>query len=335
MTINDISSFCTRTVGDVSPDAVEFAKDAIRLKYKTLYDSHSWRESTRLVDLVLDPLLNGIFFLPYDAEEMLSLSLSVDGQNFYRLLYRDRNWIERVGGTRYTLQGHHPLYYRMENLAWPYINPGPITFTTSDLSPFTVFIEGKDGNGNPLSEAFIMNGILQADGITVTPGVISTKGSYTLVTSLSKDGGNLAVNDSFGNTVSISLAASQLIFSQYCLYPPPAWVDTSGNPLPYSVRAQVKLKPDTLDNDMSVPRISHIWDALIEFTLSSLYTRARNLTKADSREQKAIAHVQAAVQVEKNQSESFQQVVPMIYDSGDFLYRGAYEYVSSSYPWGF
>ena len=56
---------------------------------------------------------------------------------------------------------------------------------------------------------------------------------------------------------------------------------------------------------MSVPRISHIWDALIEFTLSSLYTRARNLTKADSREQKAIQHVQAAVNVEKNQSESF------------------------------
>ena len=126
--------------------------------------------------------------------------------------------------------------------------------------------------------------------------------------------------------------AAQLIFSQFALFPPPNWLDPNGNPIPYSVNAQVKLKPDTLDNDMSVPRISHIWDALIEFTLSSLYTRARNLTKADSREQKAIAHVQAAVQVEKNQSESFQQVVPTIYDTGNYFGQGAP--VSTSYPWG-
>ena len=332
MTINDIAKFTTQTVGDISPDAVEFAKDAIRLKYKTLYNAHLWRESIRNVNVVLDPLLNGIFFLPYDAEEMISLGLANDGVNFSRLLYRDRNWLGRVGGTRYTLQGNLPFYSRLENLAWPYISPGQITFTTSDLSPFTVFIEGKDGNNNPLSEAFIMNGILQADGITVTPGVVTTKGVYQLVTSLSKDGGNLQVNDSFGHASTLSLEAAQLVFSQYSLYPPPNWLDSNGKPIPYSVNAQVKLKPDPLNNDMSVPRISHIWDALIEFTLSSLYTRARNLTKADAREQKAMQHIQAAVQIEKNQSESFQQVVPTIYDTGNYFGQGAP--VSSDYPWG-
>ena len=313
---------------------MEFAKDAIRLKYKTLYDAHAWRESMRSVNIVLDPLLLGIFFLPDDAEEMISLSLANDGVNFCRLLYRDRNWIGRVGGTRYTLQGNLPFYSRLENLAWPYINPGQITFTTYDLSPFTVFIEGRDGNNSPLSEAFIMNGVLQVDGITVTPGVITTKGSYQLVTSLSKDSGNLSVNDSFGHSASLSPVAAQLIFSQYALYPPPNWLDSGGLPIPYSVNAIVKLRPDTLDNDMSVPRISHTWDALIEFTLASLYTRARNLTKADSREQKAIAHIQAAVQVEKNQSESFQQCVPTIYDSGDHLSRYDHGRLTSSYPWG-
>ena len=112
----------------------------------------------------------------------------------------------------YTLQGNLPFYSRLENLAWPYINPAQITFTTSDLSPFTVFIEGRDGNNSPLSEAFIMNGILQADGITVTPGVITTKGVYQYVTSLSKDSGNLAVNDSFGHSATLSSVAAQLIF---------------------------------------------------------------------------------------------------------------------------
>ena len=334
MTINDLAKFTTQTVGDISPDAVEFAKSAIRLKYKTLYDSHLWRESMRTVNVTLDPLLAGIFFLPDDAEEMISLELASDGVNFARLLYRDRNWITRAGGTRYTLQGNLPFYSRLENLAWPYIGPAQLTFTTSDLSPFTVFIEGRDGNNSPLSEAFIMNGTLQVDGITVTPGVITTKGVYQYVTSLSKDSGNLSVNDSFGHSATLSPVASQLIFSQYALYPSPNWLDSGGLAIPYSVNAQIKLKPDTLDNDMSVPRLSHIWDALIEFTLSSLYTRARNLTKADSREQKAIAHVQAAVQVEKNQSESFQQVVPTIYSSGDYLSQYDYGQLTSSYPWG-
>ena len=83
---------------------------------------------------------------------------------------------------------------------------------------------------------------------------------------------------------------------------------------------------------MSVPRISHIWDALIEFTLASLYTRARQLTKANDRETKAIAHVQAAVNVERNQSESFKQVVPTIYETGSYMESSGC--VSSSNPFG-
>jgi hypothetical protein len=316
---------------------VEFAKTAIRLKYKTLYDAHAWRESMRVFNITLDPSLNGVFFLPYDAEEMIFVKLSRDGVNYTRLNYRERDWIERVWATTlYSLPGNFPFYYRSENLAWPYAGPGQLTFTTSDLTPFTAFIEGKDYNGNPLSESFILNGTLQADGITVTPGVVTTKGVYKFVTSLSKDSGNLTVSDSAsGKTIGLGQAASQLIFSQYVLYPPLIWNDPDGTVIPYSVQCQAKLKPDTLDNDMSVPRISHIWDALIEFTLSALYTRARQLTKADAREQKAIQHVQAAVNVEKNQSENRQQVVPTVYETGDYLgLYGHGTYATSSYPFG-
>ena len=71
MTVNDVATFCTQTVGDISSDAVEFAKTAIRLKYKTLYDAHAWRESMRVFNITLDPTLNGVFFLPYDAEELI------------------------------------------------------------------------------------------------------------------------------------------------------------------------------------------------------------------------------------------------------------------------
>ena len=42
--------------------------------------------------------------------------------------------------------------------------------------------------------------------------------------------------------------------------------------------------------------------------------------------------MQAAVNVEKNQSENRQQVIPVIYDQGDYL--GAGVGVSSSFPFG-
>ena len=334
MTVADIATFACQTTGDISSDAYDFAKRAIRLKYATLYDAHNWRESMRTYDIVLDPNLNGSLFLPYDAEEVIFLKLSRDGVNFMRINYRERDWIERVWATTlYSLPGNYPLYYRAENLAWPYIGAGQITFSTSDLSPFNVFIEGKDYNGNPVNEAFVLNASLLPDGITVVPQSVSTVNLYKTVLSLSKDGGTLTVTDGNGMAIVMSGERSSFTFSQFVLFPPLVWTDQTGAPIPYTVQTQVKLKADALDNDMSVPRISHIWDALVEFTLSALYTRARQLTKADSREQKAIQHVQAAVNVEKNQSESRQQVIPTMYEEGDYLGE-RYRYVTSATPFG-
>jgi hypothetical protein len=333
MTINEIASFTTETVGDVSSEMVEFAKKSIRLKYQVLYDAHAWRESMRILDAQpIDPALNGTIFLPFDAEEVVFLSLSRDGRSYQRLNYRERDWIERAVPGQFSLPGDTPWYYRAENLAWPYLNPGRFTFTTSDTAPFNVYIEGKDLNGNPVNEEFTLNAILNADN-TIIPSSISTANQYSMVFSLSKTAGNVKVQADFpaASTV-ITAGSSELVFSQFVLYPAPIFTDQNSNPIPYWFRTQVKLKADTLDNDQSVPRISHIWDALVEFTLSSLYTRARQLAKADAREAKAIAHVQAAVQIEKNQSEFRQQVTPVIYDQGDYM--AASSGVSSSFPFG-
>jgi hypothetical protein len=314
---------------------LDYAKRAIRLKYQTLYDAHAWRESMRTLDaLPIDPALGGRIFLPYDAEEIIYLSLSRDGQNYQRLNYRERDWIERFAGITFTLPGNHPWYYRAENLAWPSLSPGIFTFTTSELSSINVYIEGQNGSGAPVSEAFILNAT--PDSSTpgaVIPGSISTLNAYSMVTSLSKTTGSMSIQAAApANPIILPKASPDLVFSQFVLYPTPLFVAQDGTSIPYFVRLQVKLKADTLADDMSVPRISHIWDALIEFTLSALYTKSRQLSKADSREQKAIAHIQAAVNLEKNQSESFQQVVPTIYDTGDYLGQG--NRLSSTYPFG-
>jgi hypothetical protein len=338
MTVEDIASFACSTVGDISSGMQQYAKDAIRLKYQTLYDAHAWRESMRVVDIVIDPTLGGTFFIPLDTEEVIFVKFSRDAINYVRLTYRERDWIERVGSGNFLGPYLTPVFYRSENLGWPYLNPGRLTLQTSELSSFAVHIEGLDSNGFGVQDDFLMVATQQSGG-TIIPSSVVTANSYNQVTMISKGFGALSIfseRPAATLTVQVPQAVTELIYSQFTIFPNPIQNDPiSGIPAPCYAKVQVKLKADVLGNDMSVPRISHIWDALIEFTLSALYTRLRQLAKADAREQKAIAHVQAAVNVEKNQSESRQQVVPAFYEQGDYLEGGSGATVTSSNPWGY
>ena len=252
------------------------------------------------------------------------MSLSYDGQNYIRLTYRERDWIERFVAPRFNLPGNTPWYYRTENLAWPELNPGQFIFTTIEKSPFEVYIAGRDANDFPISESFILQGINNVDG-SVSASSITTLNFYKLVTVLSKSviTTTLSVKASAtGLNFQVAPALSEFVFTQIVLYPAPIFVDTSGNPQNVYLRIQVKLKPDNLNDDMSVPRISHIWDALICFTTSALYKRMHQLAKAKSEETDAMDHVKAAINVEKNQASFRQQVVPTIYESGNYLWGG-------------
>jgi hypothetical protein len=338
MTLNDIASFACETTGDISSEALEYAKKAVRLKYATLYDAHNWREAQRLIDgKPLDPILNGVVFLPYDAEEVIFCSLSYDAQSYVRLTYRERDWIERFATPAFTLPGNSPWFYRAENLAWPYFSPGRFTFVTTDKSSFSVYISGRDSNDFPISEAFNLQGINNPDG-SVSAASISSVNSYKLVTALSKGVTETplsisAENPSGAISVQMPQALTELVFTQIVLTPPPIFYATDGSPLSLYVRIQVKLKPDPLSNDYSVPRISHVWDALISFTTSALYRRLQQIGKAQASEQEAMEHLRAAINVEKDQAEWRQQVVPILYESGDYL-SGGYAAASSTNPFG-
>lgn len=340
MTLTQISDFCTQTVGDVSEEMKDFAKRAIRLKYQTLYDAHLWRESMRLIeDIPLDPSLQGVFFLPFDAEEVIFLSMSYDGRGYTRLAYRERDWIERVASSQVSLPGNTPWFYRGENLAWPAFNPGLLTFTSYETAIFDLYVAGTSSAGFPIAESYKMQAITNPDG-TVNPVVVTTSNSFASVTMLSKGQTTqpLSIAAQFPPgpplfTIQMPGGLSELVFTQIILTPTPRLLNDDGSARVVLIRSQVKLKPDSLDSDFSVPRISHIMDALIEFTLSSLYKKVRQLAKADASEQKGIAHIQAAVNLEKNQSEMRQQVVPVIYESGNYL-GGGEGVVNSFNPFG-
>jgi hypothetical protein len=343
----DIVRFAAETVGDVSDEMMDFGRRALRLKYQTLYDAHLWRESLRVVNAQLDSSLGGVFFLPYDTEEVIFLSISYDGTNFKRLNYRERDWIERNTGMRNFLPGGTPNYHRAENLAWPYfasgggLGPGKFTFTSYDTGIFTLFIAGTDATtGSMVNETYKVQAIVNPSDKSVNPAIVTTVHSFSQVTALSKGITNqpLLVQPQFppgSAPISMPPGLSELIFTQLVLFPPPVLLDpNTGQPVTIYVRLQVKLKADTLGSDFSVPRISHIVDGLTEFTLAAMYKKSRQLSKSDSCEQKAIAHIQAAVQVEKNQSEMRQQVVPEVYEVGNYMLDNYYR-VTSAYPFGY
>jgi hypothetical protein len=313
-----------------------YAMTALRLKYQTLYDAHAWRESMRVIDLALDPTLGGVFFIPLDSEEVVFLKFSRDDLNWTRLSYRERDWIERASFGNAFMPYSQPLYYRSENLAWPYLSPGKLTLQTSSLTSLAVHIEGYTSGAFRASEDFLMSATQNSSGVII-PSSVQTVNAYDKVTSFSKGSGALSVFAEVPATLTIQVPVevSELVYSQFVIYPNPIWTAADGvTLLPAYVQTQVKLKADVLGDAMSVPRISHIWDALIEYTLSALYTRTRQLAKADAREQKAIGHIQAAVNTEKNQSEFRQQVFPTAYESGDYLGwdRGR---ATSLHPWGY
>jgi len=324
--LSDIAEYACEQTGDISSDALSYAKKAVRLKYATLYDAHNWREAMRTVEgLPLDSTLNGGFFLPYDAEEVVFCSLSYDQHFYTRLEYRERDWIERAAPTSASLPGLIPWFYRAENLAWPVIPAGPVTFTTANASPFAVYIAGRDNSDLPISERFILQGTPPASGSTYLPFSITTVNSYKLITDLSKEITSVPLTvQTAAQTLVLSPGITESVYTQIILYPPPA--------APAWVRIQVKLKPDPLSDDMSVPRISHIWDALISFTVGALWDRLQQISKAQAKNADGMEHVKAAVNLEKNQAEFRQQVMPTIYDRGDYLYGQVA--ITSANPFG-
>jgi hypothetical protein len=330
MTVNDIITIACETTGDISSEALDFARRFLRVKYATLYDAHAWRESKRVIeDIPIDTTQNGSFFLPFDSEETVFVSVSYDGARSYgRLQYRERDWIERFAAGAFALPGVTPWYYRAENLAWPAYNPGRLTFTTSEKSAFNCYIAGKDQSGFPIGESFILQGTINPDG-TTGPSTIQTANSYQTVTVLSKQVTStpLMITPQLGSvgTISISPGVTESVYTQIVFRPPlqPGAL----------VRIEVKLKPDSLDNDMSVPRISHVWEALVSFTTAALWRRLQQVQKAASDNQDAMEHVKAAINIEKNQSEFQQLVVPATYERGDYV-RG-FDPVTTSNPFAY
>jgi hypothetical protein len=338
MTCLDIISYATEVTGDISSEALDFARRALRLKYGTLYNSHLWREAQRTIDgIQMDPTLNGAVFLPFDADEVISLALSFDGLAYNRLIYHERDWIERFSTPAFNLPGNTPWFYRGENYAWPYINPGQFTISTNEPVSFRFYVGGRDTNDQPMGEEFLLQGVNNPDGTTNTTSV-TTVGTYKYLTSLSKGvtQTTVRVSDTLGNVYVMPGGSTELTFTQLILYPTPIFQLTDGTPQNVFLRVHAKLKPDPLTSDMSVPRISHIWDALITFTTAACYKRMSQVAKSAQDEQTAMDLVRSAINVEKNQAEWRQQAVPQVYERGDYLSDGGfwYGYPSSSNPFG-
>ena len=278
----------------------------------------------RTYDLALSA--TDTFFLPIDCELIVFVVPTIAGVKYARLAYRERDWIEQNAaiGPYQTNYGPIPsYYYRRTNQALPTLSPGVLTFSVLDTSPVFIYVAGKDANGNVLSEKMSV--------ATSVPGTASrpvSANTYAVVTTISKTASTypVAVTAGDGTTAQMSPGMTELIYTQGGLFPPLTGSAT--------LTVGAKLKADTLDDDLSVPRISRLWNPLIAFTNAALYKRQRQLSKAQAETQDAQAMIQAAVNEEKNQAGFRQQVVPQLFD-GNFFPWGVAQFPTSSWPWGY
>jgi hypothetical protein len=323
MTLSDLADYCTKTVGDIDQDTVAFAKQAARLRYSLWYGAHSWQEAIADFNLTLSD--TDTFWLPVDSELIIWVVPFINGMKYSRLRYRERDWIEQNAaiGPYFTNYGPIPCYfYRAPNVALPSTNPGALSFSVLDTSPISIYVAGKDASGKAISE--------RISASTATPGIPSQPSSantYAVVSTIGKGASvyPVTVTGADGTTAQMSPTQTGLVYTQGRFWPPLTGTGT------FYVGA--KLRADLLDDDLSVPRISRLWNALISATTAALLERQRQYGKAQAKTQEAQQVMQAAVNEEKNQAAFRQQVVPQVYD-GNFFPWGSAQYPSTTYPWG-
>jgi hypothetical protein len=305
MTIADIIDFTTATVGDIDQDSQDFARQAIRLRYQLLYGAHLWQESIQ--GFTVSIANTDTFFLPLDSELIVFVVPIINGYKYPRLNYRERDWIEQNAASSpyFGSFSSVPLYfYRAPNRAMPTLAPGSLTFSVLDTAPIHIYLSGKDATGKPVQEKFSAS--TSIPGTPTTP--VSAK-SYSALTTISKDPSTypVVVTAQDGTVATMSPTATGLVFTVGQL-----WPALSGSA---DLWVGAKLRADTLDDDMSVPRISRLWNPLLNFTIAALYKRQRQLGKAQSEFQEASQMVQAAINEEKAQAAFRQQAVPVVYDA--------------------
>jgi hypothetical protein len=302
MKIGDIIDHCTETAGDVDDESKDFARKAIRLRYQLLYGAHLWQESIRSFRLSIAD--SDSFFLPIDCELIVYVVPLLDGIKGPRLVYREADWIEQNAPFSYGLVPRY--FYRLANLAMPTLAPGALSFSVKDTTPIDLYVAGTDASGQAISEKFLVS-----TSSPSTPATPVSANSYGLVSTIAKSLSTypLTVTAQDGTVAQMTPASTELVFTRGAL-----WPALSGRA---ELSIGAKLRADPLDDDMSVPRISRLWNPLIAFTLAALYKRQRQLTKAQSEFQEAGDMVKAAVNEEKNQAAFRQQVVPVNYE-GNF-----------------
>jgi len=310
-------------VGDTDSDTVAFAKQATRLRYALWYGTHCWQESIQ--DFSLTIADTDTFWLPIDCELIVWVVPMINGVKYSRLAYRERDWIEQNAaiGPYFTNYGPIPCYfYRGPNTALPTLNAGALTFSVLDTSPINIYVAGKDASGKAISEK-----LSASTAVAGTPSQPVSNNTYAIVSTLSKSASAypVSVTAADGTTATLSATQTGLVFTQGRLWPPLVGSAT------FYVGA--KLRADLLDDDLSVPRVSRLWNALVSATTAALLERQRQFAKAQAKIQEAQQIMQAAVNEEKNQASFRQQVVPVQYD-GNFFPWGSAQYPTTTYPWG-
>lgn len=294
MILADMAQHVVETIGSPDAESLKQAKRFLKTRYGMIYNSHLWEQSKVTARLTA---YDNEVILPAWLSRVLQVVLNKGAEK--RLLPpMDRQNVFQIDPTLLVESG--------ELIGWSAL---PTVASHTHPGGHNVTIESSDGsdtgsarlwgihNGNEIGETLILSGT----------NAVTSANLYDELTTLSKPGttGNVTVktNESTPREVQVLLAEENerrhLRIQLHRDF-------TDGQGL--YVLGKHRCVPLVHDNDS--PQLADCESALLAYATADMWSRMRQVGKAQAREQEAHAHVQLMMGMEKNQAANVVRFVP-------------------------
>jgi len=301
MTLTDLATLACQKLGKSDPNTLALAKKFAQQRYLMIYDSALWLDSQILLPFTIAAGLDR-FILPHYVDRIVAVrtngNLNIPETELGTLFQSDPTMFERIGSP--------VLYSELPPIAVATLPvAGPLTLVSNSISDtaINVRIQGD------------LNSVQQRETITLAgTAPVTSVYSYDTPYILSKAAsvGTVSISDSSTNNIQTLFpdeTERRHAYIRLHAAPDPSTGTTA-------VLVLAKRKPKPLLDDLDVPTIRNIENALLSYTLADMLELLRQYSKAQLKAQEAGAFLSEARDLETNQGQNTVRVIPV--DSGEW-----------------
>jgi hypothetical protein len=300
MTLNDLATLACQKLGKSDPNTLALAKKFAQQRYLMIYDSALWLDSQMLLSF---SIANDRFILPHYVDRIVAVrtngNLNIPEAGLGTLFQADPTMFERVGSP--------VLYSDLPPVAVAALPaaPGTLTLVSNSASDTAVAVRVHGD----------LNGVQQRETVTLAgTAPVNTISSYDTPYILSKGAsiGTVTITDSTANVIQTLLPDENERRHAYIR------IHAAPDPVtgPTAILVLAKRKPKPLLNDLDVPTIRNVENALLAYTMADMLELLRQYAKAQLKAQEAGSFLAEARDLERNQGQNTIRIIPV--DAGEW-----------------